>query len=547
MLRDLLQDHAARRSAQQQQITSPMPRHQACSHASLRPFARDDPTWSADELIRRVGRMRSEQRVPFYLYDADMLDGINITRELRKVEACRIVHKSGDDYQYTIAQYYFMRSVATHPWRVRSADQADVIVIPGIPDMKHRCPALVSHEEIAAAVQKSAIWQARPRDHLYVSSEWRRFRWAINSSVITRAFIQSRTPFELLLHDAPPKANTLNHDLLIAHPYVDNGPRNSSAATDSQPAKRDVDFFFGGQTSTRIGPGRRHLGYYSRWQLMGQWSGAPRAFPKTLLIETDEMLNQSRMGAMYWPAVRRCGYVQLERSVIVAKGYDKMVHPSWYAADDDATWSCVPECHRRLRSGACHGRYTVEEELTRARFALCLRGDIPTSPRVYGVHSLLTASLCCLRASPGIIRFTGSFFGLYPTFFPCAVTDAIRFGAIPVLVSDNLWNVGMPFQCWVPHDMFMVTLNETQLAQDAAGTLLRLASTLSPEIEQRMRKLIDHFRRDLLWKDPDSRVAENVLIEAQRWRAGSSGSTGPESGASSLSPDCCPFGDRTVH
>jgi hypothetical protein len=340
------------------------------------------------------------------------------------VETCNISSVAGDDFQYAIAQYHFLRSVAAHPWRVRSAHEADIIVIPGIADMRTRCSTLASHEEIAAAVLKTTVWQERHADHLYVSSSWTRLHWAENFT-ITRSFIQSVSPYELQLHDslAPPPQTAL--DVLIPHPYVDHGDRtltkawikndntsvavghdghlrphhgreSASAVTGdntSVAVGRDVDFFFGGQTTMRIGPGRRHLGYYVRWALMDQWSAAPHNFSRMLLIETDHMFNGTRMGGMHWPAVRRCGFLTLNVSFVKARGFKTQVHPSWYAFDGDEGWTCVPKCMSEQRSGACHGRYAVDQQLARARFALCLRGDIPTSPRLYGVRLQLNSPL----------------------------------------------------------------------------------------------------------------------------------------------------------
>ena len=399
---------------------------QSCSHVDLRSFALDDSSWTADEVIGRLELLRSQQRVPFYLYDADMLDGISVAGELRKVETCNVSSVAGDDFQYAIAQYHVLRSAATHPWRVRTAHEADIIVIPGIADMRTRCDTLASHEDIAAAVLKTAVWQERHRDHLYVSSSWTRFHWAENFT-ITRSFIQSVSPYELQLHDSLPPPPQTALDALIPHPYVDHGDRrltkawvennNTSVAighdghlrphhglasapvvagdnSGAVAVGRDVDFFFGGQTTTRIGPGRRHLGYYVRWALMDQWSVAPHNFTRTLLIETDNMFNATRMGGTHWPAVRRCGFLTLNVSFVKAKGFTKEVHPSWYAVDGDAGWSCVPKCTVEQRSGACHGRYAVDQQLARARFALCLRGDIPTSPRLYGVCLHLTSFTC---------------------------------------------------------------------------------------------------------------------------------------------------------
>ena len=55
-------------------------------------------------------------------------------------------------------------------------------------------------------------------------------------------------------------------------------------------------------------------------------------------------------------------------------------------------------------------------------------------------------------------------------------------------------------------------------------------------VEDRMRRVLLHFRRDLLWSAKGSRVAENVLLDAARWRTRLR-TRGADGG-------CCPFGDE---
>ena len=140
--------------------------------------------------------------------------------------------------------------------------------------------------------------------------------------------------------------------------------------------------------------------------------------------------------------------------------------------------SCAPQVSRDGTAGACVGHYSPTL-LLRTRFALCLRGDIPSSPRPY---------------------------------------DALRYGAIPIVVSDHVWRMGMPFQCWVPWREITRSINETDLMHDLGSALHNVTTSLSPVAEERMRELIAHFRRDVLWRHPTSRVAENVLMAAHRWR-----------------------------
>jgi len=165
---------------------------------------------------------------------------------------------------------------------------------------------------------------------------------------------------------------------------------------------------------------------------------------------------------------------------------------------------CLPDCTERdvlaASSGACIGRYSPRNLLLRTRYALALRGDIPSSPRPY---------------------------------------DALRFGAIPLIVSDHVWRVGMPFQCWVPWSLMSLSIPEAAFMRDAAEAMHRATERLSPAAEERMRQLIRHFRRDVLWRHPTSRVAENVLLAAVRWKDRAVDVGAPLRG-------CCPLSDEIV-
>ena len=182
------------------------------------------------------------------------------------------------------------------------------------------------------------------------------------------------------------------------------------------------------------------------------------------------------------------------------------------------------------RGGACTGRYSPRAVLSRTRFALCPRGDVPTTPRPF---------------------------------------DAARYGAIPVLISDHINRVGLPFQCWVPWRLLSLVLPERDAKGGFAEALRNLSARVTgpaaalartgaeggggggedgteragdgnahraSTVEERMRRVLLHFRRDLLWSAKESRVAENVLLDAVRWRT------------RLLTDDadggCCPFGDE---
>jgi hypothetical protein len=94
----------------------------------------------------------------------------------------------------------------------------------------------------------------------------------------------------------------------------------------------------------------------------------------------------------------------------------------------------------------------------------------------------------------------------------------MRFGAIPLIVSDHVYRTSLPFQCWVPWKLLVLTIPEKTFLNDVPGSLSATISSLTPLQEERTRQLIGHFGKDVLWRHPTSRVAENVLLAAHRWR-----------------------------
>lgn len=135
-------------------------------------------------------------------------------------------------------------------------------------------------------------------------------------------------------------------------------------------------------------------------------------------------------------------------------------------------------CSDALRSNCKSARSAAafRSRIASAKFNLLLRGDSPTSRRLY---------------------------------------DGVASGAVPVLVSDLIWALGLPFQCLVPWRDLAVTVAEAAFVSEAGanGTLSNL-SQLEPAILERMQRLSNAHRRDLIWNLEGSRVAENVLITA---------------------------------
>lgn len=74
--------------------------------------------------------------------------------------------------------------------------------------------------------------------------------------------------------------------------------------------------------------------------------------------------------------------------------------------------------------------------------------------------------------------------------------------------------MGTPFRCLVPYHLFSLSVPEEEFERSPAETLRAIDAALSGPRRATMLQLIGHFRRDLLWRLPGSRVAENLLLEA---------------------------------
>ena len=506
-------------------------------------------------MIHAVEAVRAQLRVPFYIYGPDV--GLpNVESLLAKLSKCMTGmggghRKSNTNMRYYArGEYWFMKSIVKHPWRVNNTDDASILVVPDFPDLQGGCPGLTPHTTLVKAVLKTRTWQLRSRDHLFVALHWYSNPWARIPDLpqppdraLLRASMEARF-YDPTLSKAKgfvsgrPASQRQKNDLLFVAPYVDNLNTGASfeaydghARGDDPSAmfssdkhqghvERDIDFFLGGQFTTRVGPGRFHMGYYPRWQLLHAWSADPASMGRVFFIETDfegKDINMSHfldknglftaarssVLPMHWPAVRRCEhdpFLNLSRLL-------PRMHASWSANHGAERFACVPRCEsldlRTVTRGACHGRYDPGLLMPRSRFALCPRGDTPTSTRPY---------------------------------------DAVAAGAIPVIISDQAWHMGMPFQCLVPHQLMMLTIKEADIERDSATSLRNVTARISPSIEKRMRALLRHFRRDLIWRARDSRVAENVLLEAARMAA-TFEEPHRQSGLRTPTQTCCPIFD----
>jgi hypothetical protein len=129
-------------------------------------------------------------------------------------------------------------------------------------------------------------------------------------------------------------------------------------------------------------------------------------------------------------------------------------------------------------SSPCTGK-SSNTMLEQSQFAICPAGDNPTSPRLY---------------------------------------DAVNFGAIPILISDEAFSTSAPFQCFVPYNQISLKIAEEDCYEDCGVALSNATSRFDVAALRRTRQLIRHFRKDLLWNAEGSRVMENLLLTALQMR-----------------------------
>ena len=90
--------------------------------------------------------------------------------------------------------------------------------------------------------------------------------------------------------------------------------------------------------------------------------------------------------------------------------------------------------------------------------------------------------------------------------------DALAVGAIPVILSDHLFETGLPFMSTVPWHAMVFWIPERSINGHAVHELILNATEES--IESRRLYVLKH-RDDVLWNSPDTRIVENILIDAK--------------------------------
>lgn len=433
-----------------------------------RAFDPDDPSWSARALITcSENRRQRLPPVPFYLYEAERLlsrggkrKGVTAEEEVELASAClnrtRVdgAWLSVREHPYT-ADFFFLQQLLTHPWRVRSADEALLLVPPvmlstalalgtGAAPM---CRAYSARRalHVLNAVTSHRLFRRRRADHLFTAPLWRHTAHANLRPPAGTLWAWYHALVEPML---PPTGSTAQYTLV---PVPQNLPDLGIPAARALTARRPLAAFFGGGASNKT----------AGWPQGGY--GAVRLPLFLAALPGAENATSAGVGPdggvlLVHTAPRRGTDARYEATPLT-----RALPPC--APDWKTLAKAAAQAARRVH--ACTGGVALAELGLRARAMLYLRGDRPTTRR----------------------------------FQDCAAT-----GAVPVVVSDGLHRSGgVAFEALVPYHTFSVQLRERALRAEPLVALRRvLERQLHGARLRRSRQLLLHFRRDLLWQYQES-------------------------------------------
>lgn len=426
------------------------------------PFDADDDSWSARELIACAEDRR--RRLPRVPFF--VYDGEWMPPKHSAAEelrrAERCVASVRTGDQFT-ADVHFLRQLLTHPWRVREPERALLLVPPLF-------LSTAQSGECKSYAQRQARLVLR---HVLASPLFAARRadhlfvaphWRHLHSPVLRPPAGSVWGWYMAPRGRAlrPRGNTSQYTM-VAVPVVLPDPLIPARV--ARHAARPLALLFAGGASERPG------GYVS----------VRRPLARALQSPGSGAQPAGGAAGAAWGALLRTG-----GALLVMSGMDGL--PRCANTTDDLLAAAMAAAARAPPAAhVCDGRASAMQLGLRARFMLYLRGDTSQTQR----------------------------------FQDCAAT-----GALPVLISDGAWAESVPFQPAVPYRQFSLSLPEAEALADAPRALGALLARTHERRAARMRELLLHFRRDLLWDyradaggaggaaGPASRVAENVLLRA---------------------------------
>ena len=390
----------------------------------------------ADSASAALEAARAALSLPFFLYDGDDFDdGSWFERCARGLRGETVTE---DQYS---GEHYFLASLRSHRWRVHNPSAALLFVVPiyanaalqpsvqGASCNGTHYQALL--DRTAAAVAASEQYRRHQgADHVIVSNSWKFAQKPPQQAPWSRLGQRPNDFFRHVFRNAiVGHMETRFGDAAfwrcsIVSPYTANldeqYERSRAHLVPPAARERDVSFYFQGGANNR-----GTYGYAFRQAALAQLENFPRA------------------------------------------------HLSAFSLPGNPV-----NCRGGLSTNCKSARSnpTFRNLMRRSKFNLVLRGDSPSSRRLY---------------------------------------DGIAVGALSVLVSDQLWSVGLPFGCLVPWRRMSFTLSERPFATaDGAARELKALDELAPPLLSRMQRVANRHRRDVLWNINGSRVAENILITA---------------------------------
>jgi hypothetical protein len=439
--------------------------------------------WNSSDVIAHVQTARKKITVPFYMYDED--DGIpSVSSILSKIEAC------GNAVEYKHSSgYWFLLQLQNHRWRRFDKAAAQLFVVPIVPGVAVRTfkdggfaysrkisghiRGLTRRERFAEAhpCQYSLRQAGQVVDMVLQQDSWKRHNGS-DHVVCDTDFLTLPSPLAKRWHkqgffpDFRPNVNWATFEAVfpkqLSAPYMNNGYTNH-ALEELYFKKRNRDFFYGGSTLCRRMIKRNgNSGFLIRAIIMEKLGGK---LANSVIVESKMRYRFMSTKPLCNP--EKCKQLTCELGATT------------YRAKTWEVWRWVPKettqaCPKRKPTVMCKTEYyNATEALLHTEFVLNPRGDTPGTARIM---------------------------------------DGLEFGAIPITISDWVYRTAVPFQSFVPYELFTRTIPEKVFTADPLKST-NLAANLTDAQRERMRKLMWYFRSDVLWKLKGSRVAENVLIE----------------------------------
>ena len=135
--------------------------------------------------------------------------------------------------------------------------------------------------------------------------------------------------------------------------------------------------------------------------------------------------------------------------------------------------NCNERCNHCLLTQALKSNYT--NLMMDTKFALVIHGDTPSTSRLY---------------------------------------DAISSGALPIIISANLYEQGLPFLKKVPWFDFCFFISQFEATEEIIRQILDIIENVDESVLKYKFETMRKYVRDVSWTHPESRIVKNVVTDA---------------------------------